>query len=221
MQAITVFQFCLLFCCFSLNGKDYQQITDEKSGSNILVSEESLEIKRGHQTVKTLPLVSAADPQFVAAKNGYLIYTSGALMLAKYDPQTEGDHVYKWFSEYRRIHLYNLSHLKQVWDSSQSDYGLPICVKDSFVYAVAVENLRECFLQAQCHPEFVIKERQINSLRVRRQAVLEMSYPQARKLLRVWLSSDRPNVSSVRVGKVVEIKDFFGYNFVSKVLKNH
>lgn len=186
-----------------------------------MVSEESLEIKRGHQTVKTLPLVSAADPQFVAAKNGYLIYTSGALMLAKYDPRTEGDRVYKWFSEYRRIHVFNLSDLKQVWDSSQSDYGLPVWVKDSFIYSVCVENLRECFLHANSHPEFILKERQINSLRVRRQAVLEMSYPQARKLLRLWLSSDRPNVSLVRVGKVVEIKNFFGYNFVSKVLKNH
>ena len=218
MQTIRAVQFCLLFCCFSLNGQDYQQITDEKSACDILVANECLDITRTNKMVKRLPLLTAADPQFISAKNGYLIYTTGALMLAKYDSRTEGDRVYKWFSEYRRIHVFNLSDLKQVWESSQSDYGLPVWVKDSFIYSVCVENLRECFLHANSHPEFILKERPINSLRVRRQAVLVMSYPEAKKLLRLWLSSDRAGVSAVKIGKVIEIKNLFGRSYVGQFL---
>ncbi|MGO8673353.1 MAG: hypothetical protein ACLQVD_18580 [Capsulimonadaceae bacterium] len=184
----------------------------------ILGSRDSLLVvdKRG-TIVARLQLSAYYDPRQLLSENHYIIYDVGSLAIARYNPRTEGLHVWQWIHDVRRVRLFDVRRLRLVWDSSELDVGIPLLTQGQMVEMLRIVNIRHCIENPRSRPDIEVADMDVKTRKVYRVARLVATTKQAHDILDCWLGLYTVRVKNISWrDKSVYIRDldgikYFGY----------
>lgn len=194
-------------------------LRDQQSGISVLESSELLVVDRFGRIRKRLDVGAAHDPRSIFLKHGCLVYDTGALAVAVYDPKTEGLHLASWLRRVRHVHAYNVRAYHQLWEASEADIGLPISFRDDHINTLRIVNITECLQSRKATPIAALSEVAARSgLRVR-SAILSIQRPAALDLMGAFLGIESVPPAVVRwTATGVQADKLFGKKYVGYTL---
>ena len=132
---------------------------DPESGFWALPNFRLLLVNRYGRIIKSVDLQAAFDPRILLFGRRRMVYDSGALMLAAYDPKTEGVHLWHWLHDVKQVHFYDLRKLRETHVASQEDIGMPVACSGGRLFTLKILNLKQCLRDGKKREKVALVER--------------------------------------------------------------
>ena len=191
------------------------EVHDQTSGMTVLGSNDLLIIDRAGTIKNRLRLGAVNDPRALFLDGGYLVYDTGALAVAHYDPKSEGGHLWRWLKEVRRLHVYDVKAGHPLWEAPELSLGLPVALDGSKLETVRIVNFANCLQNPRTLPKVFLMETDVRTGKTQRYARLLVTQSEALNLLHDALGIERMEVSRVHwTATSVSIKGLFGRDYI-------
>lgn len=194
-----------------------------KSGVTAFASRDLFVVDRDGSILERLPLGTAFGPRTLILCDTYLIYDTGALALARYDPKIEGEDTFRWLYRKRRVCVYHISKKRHAWAASEIATGIPLGVINMSLITLAISNMRVCMKSGKMYepdvvPQIVLNEYAISSRTLKRSASIRLPRRTAIDIYDSWLYFARLTDTTVHIrGNKISVDNFFGDSFSGRL----
>jgi len=160
---------------------------DNPSGMYVLESQNVLLVDRYGKVRKQLEDGAAYSPRFISLKDGNLVYDTGNLHIAHYDPKRDEAQLAAWLRQARRVVVYNVRTLRYEWNAAESDIGIPLSCNNRYLDTMSIVNLTECLEDDKKTPIVSIDKIDIRTKHRLSSAILSITRPEALDLIGEFL----------------------------------